>query len=275
MPGEYNANLLEFLYRLSVFDSRLKKAEDRAGALAQQAKLLIPNNNGLAMTPPPPPNTTVSGTLTGCTLSGIPGTVDVMDGMGLLGTFTASGAGSWSGSIYLATNTSCTITATPSSPRLAATSIVRTLTAGGSNVALNISASPAAGYACTKACSFPLKTTLNLTSIGLCSGVTYPADTLTYQSLPAWLVSLGISVGWLGTATWSATYGLNTSVAWQYLFFVNSLGQLKLNAVELAGHKSVALATATLGSCPGSATTPLFTCSTNCATQQVGVTIAE
>jgi hypothetical protein len=226
-------------------------------------------------TPTPTPNTGVSGTLSGCTTAGIPGTVIVTDALAnVLGTFTASSGGAWSGSVYLAANAMLTFSATPTSLRFAATAISRAITAGASNVGINIAATAAAGYACTKACPYPLKTTLTLTSTGTCSGIAYPSDTLTYHALPAWLVSLGIPFGWLGSTTYNATYGAVTAT-WNYLFFVNSLGQLKLSVVDLAGHHSVGLATATLGSCSGSATTAAYTCSTNCATQGIGSTIHE
>jgi hypothetical protein len=70
------------------------------------------------------------------------------------------------------------------------------------------SLAPAAGYACAGTnpdCGDPIKKTLvaAVTGTGICGGVTFVNDTLTYQATPAYASALVEPFLWLGTATMS------------------------------------------------------------------------
>jgi hypothetical protein len=273
--GDNGPRIEEIERRLILLDTSTRNIYRREIALWQQlwdawseVRLTAPTP-----TPTPTPNTGVSGTLFGCLGSGIPGTITVVDSTTMasyLSTTTASN-GTWSGSFYLASNTSVIITATPTAAgaRLTAGSSTRTLTAGGTNSGLNVTASPASGYVCSAACLYPVKTALTLASSGACGGTTYPSDTLNWQPSPP---NIGVSgAGWYGSTTYHvAGQGLNN---FKYWFSISPLGVPSLTSINQSGGIDIFICNLTLNQC-GDATNT-FSASAVCATQAIGCTIHE
>lgn len=106
------------------------------------------------------PTTTFHGNLTGCGAAGVPGSVEIRDGSTTLWAGPTDANGAFSGSVALGSTTTVSVIGTPTSPRLVATTVSRTLTAGVANNLGAVQASPATGMVCLTICPLPVSTHL-------------------------------------------------------------------------------------------------------------------
>src|SRR5438067_2010425 len=103
--SQFEAGVRELVARLSQFELRLKRTEDQAGEAWQRLLLFQPHFMPSAT---PTPNTTISGTVFGCSGIALPvsgQTVTIKDGGGAtLGTTGTTSSGTYTAMIYLAAN---------------------------------------------------------------------------------------------------------------------------------------------------------------------------
>lgn len=182
--------------------------------------------------------TTIHGNIHGCNagnLSGQTVTVSLTSTGAVLFTATSSSTGLYSGTANLPPGSNGVTVAVnaPTSTRFAATSTTASVTAGVSTT-VNLTLAPATGYVCYFSCIYPLPTTLQVTSSGVCGGITFPNDTLTYQ-IASGVLTLSFTGGiFVGTATFSD----GTNSDWVYVLNNGGLWRARQsagNTVQLAG----------------------------------------
>ncbi len=220
---------------------------------------------------PPPPNTTFDGSIQGCVNTYTAATValTITDiGGTVLWTGATGGAGTFSGSLYLASNATLFLNATGPNVRFATTTTFSAaFTAGTLNhLGGGHGMTPATGYACPTGCNDPLKTTLNFTFNGACTGG-FPSDTFTYQARPAALAALiGAGSSWIGALNNITLSGHND---WTY-FYPGASG---INVFRSGTNTVISNGSSPTLTCPAGATN--FSLALTCGFLNFGGTLAE